>query len=168
MSRLREEIKQNRPFRSSGQEAMLGLLRTADLIRRRLSALLEPSGVTLQQYNVLRILRGAGPRGLGTLEIAERMLEHTPGVTRLIDRLEAHGWVVRERCSRDRRRVWCRLTERATILMASLDGPMDRADDAVLAALAAEEQRTLAQWLDRVRANLEDPASMNPSQEPFP
>ena len=74
-SRLQQEIKQTRPFRSAGQEASIGLLRTADELRRYFSTILEPSGITTQQYNVLRILRGAGPEGLPTLEIAARMIE---------------------------------------------------------------------------------------------
>ena len=88
MSQLKREIRQNRPFRSRSQEASLGLFRTADLLRRRFHAVLEPKGITQQQYNVLRILRGAGDGGLPTLTIAERMVERTPGITRLLDRLE--------------------------------------------------------------------------------
>ena len=83
-----EDIKQTRPFASSGQEATIALLRTADVVRRRVSRVVEREGATLQQYNVLRILRGA-PAPLSALEIAERLIEETPGVSRLIDRLEA-------------------------------------------------------------------------------
>ena len=79
-SRIQQEIKQTRPFRSTAQEAGIALLRTTDLVRRRMSAVLEAEDVTVQQYNVLRILRGAGPEGLPTLEIAERMIERTPGM----------------------------------------------------------------------------------------
>ncbi len=163
MSRLRDEIKQTRPFRSTSQEAMLGLLRTADLLRRALSSVLESSGITMQQYNVLRILRGAGDAGLPTLEIGERMVEHTPGVTRLVDRLEARGWVARERCSKDRRRVWCRLTDRAIALLAELDAPMNQADDTVLAALSEREQEHLVALLDRIRAS-QTPRFPNPDR----
>ena len=88
-SALQREIRQRRPFQSAGHEAVLGLLRTADLVRRLGTALVEPYGITLQQFNVLRILRGAGGDGLPTLEVASRMIEQTPGVTRLLDRLEA-------------------------------------------------------------------------------
>src|SRR5213075_1010020 len=88
-SAIERELKQARPFRTRGQEAAVGLMRTADLVHRLLEQALEPSGVTAQQYNVLRILRGARPESLPTLEIAERMIERTPGITRLLDRLEA-------------------------------------------------------------------------------
>src|SRR5688572_9880482 len=92
---LRREIKQARPFRSMAEEAALAVLRTADVLRRRLSEAMEPVGITMQQYNVLRILRGAGEGGLPTLEIADRMLERQPGITRLLDRLERKGWIER-------------------------------------------------------------------------
>ena len=88
-SALQRELRQRRPFQSPAHEAVLGLMRTADLVRRQAAALIEPHGITLQQFNVLRILRGAGGEGLPTLEVAERMIEQTPGVTRLLDRLEA-------------------------------------------------------------------------------
>ena len=82
-SALQREIGQKKPFRSSSQEAVLGILRTADVVRRFLARVLEPYDVTPQQYNVLRILRGSGAEGLPTLTIGERMLEDSPGVTRL-------------------------------------------------------------------------------------
>ena len=98
-----EEIKMGRAFRSLSLEGSLGLLRTADVIRRYFDSVVEPQGLTLQQYNVLRILRGAGPDGLPTLEVADRMVERAPGITRMLDRLMAKGLVVRERSTRDRR-----------------------------------------------------------------
>src|SRR6202165_2131340 len=97
-------------FRSREQQATLGLLRTADAVKRSLAQVIEPYGITPQQYNVLRILRGAGEEGLPTLSIGERMIEQTPGVTRLLDRLEAKGLVARCRGESDRRQVFCRLT----------------------------------------------------------
>ena len=93
--RLATELRQTKGFSSVEQEAALGLLRTADTIRRHYSEALSDHGITLQQYNVLRILRGAGEAGLPTLEIGERMLDRTPGVTRLVDRLVKKGLVER-------------------------------------------------------------------------
>ncbi|MFP5247340.1 MAG: MarR family winged helix-turn-helix transcriptional regulator, partial [Thermoanaerobaculia bacterium] len=115
---LRDELKQTRPFVTRTQEAALALLRTADLVRRSIGAVVEPEGITMQQYNVLRILRGAGEKGLPTLEIAERMVEQTPGITRLIDRLETKQLVGRERCPTDRRQVFCRITKEGLALLA--------------------------------------------------
>ena len=88
---LRDEIRQSKPFDSAAQEAILALYRTSDMLRRRFSQLVEPHGISLQQYNVLRILRGAGKTGTPTLDIADRMIEMTPGVTRLLDKLESQA-----------------------------------------------------------------------------
>jgi DNA-binding MarR family transcriptional regulator len=151
-SPLQREIRQRKPFRSRGQEGVVGLLRTADLLRRGLSGVIEPHGVTLQQYNVLRILRGAGREGLPTLEIAERMIEHAPGITRLLDRLEKKRLVRRERCASDRRQVLCWITREGRALVSRLDTPVDRADRAALKALGPSELRRLIALLDRVRA----------------
>lgn len=133
---------------------MLGLLRTSDMVRRRIQEIVEPAGITLQQYNVLRILRGAGEKGLPTLAIARRMLEQTPGITRLIDRLEAKGWVRRERQRDDRRLVLCRIAASGLELLASLDAPVQQADSSLLEMLAEEERRQLILLLDRIREGL--------------
>lgn len=150
-SRLQREIKQSRPFRSLSQEAAIGLLRTADVFRRRAAQVLEAEDVTLQQYNVLRILRGAGPEGLPTLEIAERMIEQAPGITRLLDRLEKKRLVARERCPTDRRQVTCRISRTGLALLARLDPRVDALDDTMLGDLSPAEFRTLIQLLDRIR-----------------
>jgi DNA-binding MarR family transcriptional regulator len=151
---IQEEIQQSKPFRSRSQEAFLALLRTADDMRRHVSRVLEPAGVTLQQYNVLRILRGAGPNGLPTLAIGERMVERTPGVTRLIDRMEEKGWVTRERCTEDRRRVWCRITDEGLRLLAPLDPQVNAADDSLEQVLEQDQLAALIQYLDGIRAHL--------------
>jgi len=152
-SALQREIRQNRPFGSPHQEATLGVLRTADLIRRRISAVVERYGVTLQQFNVLRILRGAGGP-LPTLEIGERMVEQAPGVTRLLDRIEAKGWVARERCAEDRRQVLVTITPAGLELLARMDDTVEGEDTDVLAMLDDAETERLIELLDRVRAGL--------------
>jgi len=154
VSALQREIQQTKPFRSIGQEAMLSLMRTTDLIQRRLAKMLAPSGITQQQYNVLRILRGAGPEGLPTLAIADRMVERTPGVTRLIDRLVAKGWVHRERARDDRRRVDCTISEEGRALLEELEDPVNHFDDELLGMLSADEQQQLVGMLDRIREGL--------------
>ena len=154
MTRIAQELKQNRPFSSPRAEAAVGLLRTADLIRRMIGVVVEPRGITAQQYNVLRILRGAGDAGLPTLEIAERMIEQTPGITRLMDRLETKKLVVRERCTKDRRRVYCRITSTGLALLKTLDAPINAAEEEALAGLAAREVKSLVELLDRTRDSL--------------
>jgi DNA-binding MarR family transcriptional regulator len=150
-SPLQREIRQTRPFRSPSHEAAVGLLRTADLVRRQVCEVLAPYGITPAQYNVLRVLRGAGPEGLPTLEVAERLIEHAPGITRLLDRLERRGWVRRERCREDRRQVLCYLTSAGEELLARLDGPVEAVDEAALKGLTERQQQELIDLLDRVR-----------------
>jgi MarR family transcriptional regulator, organic hydroperoxide resistance regulator len=152
MSQLQREIRQGKPFRSRGQEVVVALLRTADLIRRTVGRVLEPHDITPQQYNVLRILRGAGEQGLPTLEIADRMIEQAPGVTRLLDRLEVKGLVRRQRCAQDRRQVLCWLTPAGLELVERLDEPVDSADAEAVAMLTPEEQEKLLRMLDAVRS----------------
>jgi DNA-binding MarR family transcriptional regulator len=152
LSPLLREIRQKKPFRSRGEELVVALLRTADCVRRMVTRTLEPHGITLQQYNVLRILRGAGEQGLPTLEIAERMIEHAPGVTRLVDRLEAKGFVRRERCRQDRRQVLCWLTPPGFELVERLDAPIENADLEAVSGLSLEDQGKLLRLLDAVRA----------------
>lgn len=133
LNNLEREIKQSRPFASACQEASLSLLRSADALRRLYAVVMEPFGITFQQYNVLRILRGAGEAGLPTTEIAERMIERSPGLTRLIDRLEAKGWVERARTKEDRRQVICTITGKGQQLIGDVEGPVRAAEQAAMA-----------------------------------
>lgn len=149
--RVLKEIQQRKPFASRGEEALVTLLRTTDVLRRRLGEVVEPRGITMQQYNVLRILRGAGADGLPTLEIAARMLEQTPGITRLIDRLESKKLVARERSSDDRRCVYCRITTPGLQLLAGLDAPLRAAADKAFKAIKKRELAQLVETLDRLR-----------------
>jgi DNA-binding MarR family transcriptional regulator len=150
-SRLLEEIRQGRPFRSKTQEAFLTLLRTADVAKRRFTEIFEAEGITFQQYNVLRILRGAGEGGLPTLDIGERMIERQPGITRMIDRLERKSLVVRNRCVEDRRRVLCSITPEGLALLERLDDPVDAADRAMFATLSDADVQRLVDLLDELR-----------------
>ncbi|MGH7576723.1 MAG: MarR family winged helix-turn-helix transcriptional regulator [Longimicrobiales bacterium] len=133
------------------EKALVDLLGAADRVKAAMAAVVEPYGITAQQYNVLRILRGAGPEGLPTLAIAERMLERSPGITRMIDRLEAKGLVTRERRANDRRCVDCRITAAGSRLLAELDEPVDEADAAAFATLNRTELRQLTALLERVQ-----------------
>jgi DNA-binding MarR family transcriptional regulator len=151
-SRIQGELGQKRAFRSRTVEAGAAIVRTGDMIRRHLEAVLEPYGVTWQQYNVLRILRGAGPDGLPTRAIGERMIEQTPGVTRLVDRLVAKGLVSRARGTLDLRHVICRITAKGLDLLARTDAPVDEADDFMLSGLNDDQLGALIELLDPVRA----------------
>ena len=152
MSAIQSEIKQGKPFPSKTAEGVVALLRTTDVLRRVLSEVVGERGITLQQYNVLRILRGAGAEGLPTLEIGQRMIEQSPGVTRLLDRLEAKALVRRERCPRDRRQVTCRINGGGLAVLANLEKPVARASGALLGRLGDSRTAELIHLLDEVRA----------------
>jgi DNA-binding MarR family transcriptional regulator len=151
---LQQEIRQNKPFHSPSHECAVGLLRTADLLVRHYTTVVSPYDITLQQYNVLRILRGAADAGLPTLEISERMVERTPGITRLLDRLERKGWVRRARNAGDRRQVFCWITAEGLALLSRMDQPIAQADAAGLATLPPAELRELIGLLARLREHL--------------
>lgn len=153
-SSIGEEIEQTKPFKSQRQEALVAILRTADMVKRFLANSLCEFDITPQQFNVLRILRGAGPRGIPTLLIADRMIEQTPGITRLLDRLEERGLAERRRCTEDRRRVYCVITEEGRRLLGELDPTTESADEAAMAGLADEEIGGFVMSLSRIRAGL--------------
>lgn len=136
-------------YRSPTQAAVVGLFRVSDGIRRQLGQAVVNEGITLQQFNVLRILRGARPEGLATLDIAERMLERAPGVTRLLDRLGKAGLVQRERDTEDRRRVVVEITREGLSLLERVDGPFEAMEDSVLESLEPHEIEQLAELLQR-------------------
>jgi DNA-binding MarR family transcriptional regulator len=166
---IREELFQTRPFPSTSEEAVVALLRTADVMGRFVDDLIECSGITGQQYNVLRILRGAGTAGLPTLDIAERMIEQTPGITRLIDRLEEKGLVTRERCATDRRQVFCRIGEAGLALLDRLDEPVKDAAAEAFAGLKGTEVAQLITLLDRTRDHVNQQFAFReqkPTQKP--
>lgn len=150
-SRLLAEIRQTKPFRSLEQEVYLSILKTADLLKRDNAPFFEAAGLTEQQYNVLRILRGAGPAGLPTLAIAERLIEHTPGITRLLDRLEAKGFIVRQRTSRDRRQITCQISPAGLSLLAGLDKAVDALTKAKFAGASKQELQALVNCLEKIR-----------------
>ena len=148
---LQAEIAQRRPFHSSRAEVAVSILRTAAIIERHFAQVVARSGITTQQYNVLRILRGAGDDGLPTLVIRDRMIHEAPGITRLLDKLEKAGLARRERTSPDRRQVFCFITDRGLAVLEELDEAMRGADDVVVASLSDDEQRTLIELLAKVR-----------------
>jgi DNA-binding MarR family transcriptional regulator len=151
-SSILAELKQTRPFHSRYQEALLALMRTAAVAKRPVVKVVEAAGISLAQYNVLRILRGAGSEGLPTLAIRQRMVEEAAGITRLIDKLEAGGYVSRERSTPDRRLVLCRISKKGMALLAELDDAVTEADKAVLKVLDDGELDQLIVLLDKARA----------------
>lgn len=152
-SAIQDELRQNRPFQSKRQEVFLALLRTAAVVKRPVSKVIEDAGISLAQYNVLRILRGAGEGGLPTLAIRERMIEEAAGITRLIDKLEVAGFVRRDRASpRDRRQVYCHITPEGAELLARLDPGVLEAIEVALGGLDEPALDRLLEPLDEIRA----------------
>jgi DNA-binding MarR family transcriptional regulator len=150
-STLGYELRMSKPFRSPAQEVALGLLRTASVLSRAMTRAVEPAGLSLAQYNVLRILRSAGSDGLATLAIRERMIEEGASITRLIDKLEAVGLVRRGRTTPDRRQVVCSLTDEGLRTIERLMPLVEAAEDRLDKALSATELRTLSHTLDAAR-----------------
>lgn len=149
--RIQNEIKQSKPFKSIASEAHVALLRTADVVGREITEVLKPFGVSPTQYNVLRILRGAGPTGLACGEIGERMITQDPDITRLLDRMEKAGWIERTRDSRDRRVVMTRLTKQGKKLTEDLEEPLARMERQVLKRVGEKRLRELVDLLDVMR-----------------
>lgn len=151
MDRLKSEIKQDAPFTSLEQEAFLNLVRTTAQLEHRLAEGLKSHGLTLTQYNVLRILRGAGEEGLCRNEVQDRMLTPVPDVTRLLDRLEDAGRVARERSEEDRRFVMARITREGLELLDELDDPVEELLSEKLGHLSRSELRRLIELLETAR-----------------
>jgi len=150
-STLKAEIKQTRPFSSPEEEAYLNLVRTAALIQHAVGEELKPHGVTHTQYNVLRILRGAGKAGLCRHEIRDRMLTPVPDVTRLLDRLADAGLVSRERDAIDRRIVTARITDAGLGLLERLDPPTRELHERLLGHMSDASLARLSGLLSEAR-----------------
>jgi DNA-binding MarR family transcriptional regulator len=137
--------------RSSRTPPYSTLLSTADKIKTLFEMVCAPFDITGQQYNVLRILRSAEPHGLPTLTIAERVIEKTPGMTRMIDRLESKGLVTREIRPHDRRCVYCRITKKGLKLLKLLDEPVEAFNKRAFRGLSAKELEQLVALLLKAR-----------------
>ena len=138
MAGLLEEIKQTKPFASKEEEVYLNLQRTAEALRWSVVETLKPYELTGSQYNVLRILRGAGAGGVKCSEISERLVTKDSDITRLLDRLITRNLVTRERDAKDRRVIVARITEAGLKLLAELDEPVLKASREQLGHLGAD------------------------------
>ena len=148
---LRNEIKQTKPFASLEAEAHLNIERTAAVLGHAFAERLKPFGITATQYNVLRILRGAGPEGLCRNEARDRLVAQVPDVTRLLDRLEDAKLIERERSTTDRRLVSTRITAQGLALLKRLDQPVLDMHREMLGHLSAKQLETLVELLALAR-----------------
>ena len=152
VTKLRDEIKQQKPFASLEQEAMLSIERTAAVIGHGFADALKPFGVTATQYNVLRILRGAGASGLCRNEVSARLVAQVPDVTRLLDRMEEAGLVERERDTTDRRLVTTRITAAGLRLLKEMEIPVAEMHERQLGHLTRAQLKSLIELLALARS----------------
>jgi DNA-binding MarR family transcriptional regulator len=153
---IEQELKQTRPIGSPQEQAVLGLMRTSRAIEESwLTFIRRTEGISLSQYNILRILRGAHPNAIKSSDIADRMIYRDPDVTRLVDRLLKQGLVRREQDPADRRVVRVAITDAGLALLARLDEPVERYTRAVMAGLGQQRLRELCNLLDEVREGIE-------------
>jgi len=152
LSALAAELKQNKPFTSLKEEAAVSIARTAAVLDHQVSQALKAHALTPSQYNVLRILRGAGAAGLCRNEVGQRLVTQVPDVTRLLDRMEDTGLISRQRGSEDRRFVTTRITRKGQDLVDRLDKPMRELLHALLGHVGEKSLRAVVEGLAEVRA----------------
>ena len=155
MPDLRFEIVQEPPFSSVEEEALLNLLRTSDCLQRTFHLKTRDWGVTSTQYNVLRILRGARPRGLTCSAIGERMITAEPDVTRLVSRLKALKFVQQHRDTHDRRVVWTRISASGLALLQEMDPVIQQLPLEMLGHLRRDELAELIRLLELARKGVD-------------
>jgi DNA-binding MarR family transcriptional regulator len=148
---IHEELKQSRPFDLVEEEVHVSLARTAALAERAFARTLKPHRITPTQYNVLRILRGAGPGGLCRNEVGERLVTPVPDVTRLLDRMSALHLIARQRSDQDRRLVRTHLTAKGLALVDRLDDELRAVHRKRLAHIDKSKLRALVTTLADIR-----------------
>ncbi len=148
--KLSELLKQE-SFRTPQEEALLNLMATQSWVSHEIGRMMSAYRITPAQYNVLRILRGSHPQRLTCGEIRERLIDKTPDVTRLLDRMLKHGWITRRRSRRDRRVVEVGITPVGLELLEQMDGPVERFIDHMTRHLSDEEAKTLSALLEKMR-----------------
>jgi len=151
---LRDEIKQNKPFSGIEEEALLNIQRTSAHIVHYLQQRLKKHGLTESQYNVLRILRGAGPDGLRCTEIGERMISRDPDITRLLERLQRLRFIERRRDAKDRRVIYTRISGEGLEVLKELDPIVAEDAKSMLRHMNPEKLRVLIGLLEGVRRGL--------------
>jgi DNA-binding MarR family transcriptional regulator len=150
--RLQDEIKQSKPFPRATAEAFLGILRTAAVLEHHLAEVLKPYGLTSTQYNVLRILRGAGRAGMCGRDIGERLISRVPDISRLLDRMEDMKLIHRERDPKDRRQVTARITPKGLEILERATPELEVVESTRLAGIDPTSLKALITTLDAVRA----------------
>ena len=149
-SKLAAEIRQSRPF-ALPEEALLNLVRTHEFLLQRQTEFFKQYQLTPTQYNILRILRGAGEAGITCSACSERMVAADPDITRLLDRLEGRELIRRERGSQDRRVVISRITAQGLTLLEAIDKPLAKFVRALMGRVGPEKLAELIEILESLR-----------------
>ena len=152
--KLQQEIRQTKAIRLPEEEAALNIVRTADVLMLALADVLKPHLLSATQYNVLRILRGAGNEGASCKDVGARLVARDPDITRLMDRLEQRGVVSRDRTKEDRRVVTHRLTSAGLELVNELDRPIEALHRKTMGHMKTGKLRELVGLLEEVRAGI--------------
>jgi DNA-binding MarR family transcriptional regulator len=145
------EVVAGKAPRHIEEEATLAVVRKADQLMQRITGLLKPYALSPTQYNVLRILRGAGRDGASCKDIGNRLISRDPDVTRLMDRLEKRGILTRGRAKEDRRVVAHRLTEEGLALVNELDRPVRELHRKIMRGIDPAKLETLISILEEIR-----------------
>jgi DNA-binding MarR family transcriptional regulator len=153
MAGLKSEIAQERPFASDEEEALLNLMRTSDCVQRVFQRRTRDWGVTSTQYNVLRILRGAGTQGLTCSAIGDRMITAEPDITRLLARLKVMKLIKQQRDKHDRRVVWTHISAAGLELLGQMDGVIEQTPRDLLGHLDRKDLSELIRLLELARKN---------------
>jgi DNA-binding MarR family transcriptional regulator len=153
MAKLAEEIKMSKPFSLLEEEASLSIVRTADVLFQRTAELLKPFDLSLSQYNVLRILRGA-KEALACGQIADRMVSRDPDITRLLDRMEARGLISRARDEQDRRVVKAQITAKGLSLLEEIQPLITAHHQKQFAGFGEKKLKQLVEWMEQVRVTV--------------
>jgi DNA-binding MarR family transcriptional regulator len=148
--RIAEEIQQTKPL-SLVAEAALNLYRTSDFLSLAMARVLKSADLSAVQFNVLRILRGAGSAGLCCREIGERLVTRDPDITRLLDRMERRGAIERSRENKDRRVITVRITALGLDILEQLDRPVERELQCHLGRLGEQRLTALIETLEQIR-----------------
>jgi DNA-binding MarR family transcriptional regulator len=152
MGNLKAELKQNKPFESLEDEVFINIIRTAEVLRRRETEFLKGYELTPPQYNVLRILRGAKSNGgLICREIGQRMISFDPDMTKLLDRLEARGFLTRDREQKDRRVITVKITKEGLAILKKIDQPILDMVNELLGHLGEKKLKTLNELVEEAR-----------------
>jgi DNA-binding MarR family transcriptional regulator len=151
MKDLQTSIKQKKAFACPEEELFLNLMRTHSVLAGKQEAMFKEKSLTMVQYNVLRILRGAEEGELRTHDICDRMVTRVPDITRLIDRLIKASFVTRRRCSEDRRAVYVKITTKALKLLKELDGPAKDSAISLFGSMTKKDIKTLNNLLVEAR-----------------